>query len=93
MKQRVHAKLGNFENNKGNLSGEIRQRSHMKPQTIIQGLVAFTVLGIAAAAVIFCPQSQTVNVPFSETWTVKEVVNGTTLNVTMGFPVKHNFRE
>ena len=53
----------------------------MKPQTIILG-VAITVLGVAAAAVIFRPQSQTVNVPLSETWKVKEVINGTTLNAT-----------
>jgi hypothetical protein len=61
----------------------------MKPQTIIQGLVAVAVLGVATA-VFFRPQSQyqTVmasrdpDVPVSENWEVKEVVNGTTLKAS-----------
>ncbi|MEA5495793.1 hypothetical protein [Limnoraphis robusta] len=62
----------------------------MKLQTIIQMLVAVAVLGIAAAAAFFRPQSQyqTVmvsrdsDVPLSENWEVKEVVNGTTLKAS-----------
>ncbi|MFZ1027464.1 MAG: hypothetical protein WAN66_14740 [Limnoraphis robusta] len=53
-------------------------------------LVAVAVLGIAAAAAFFRPQSQyqTVmvsrdsDVPLSENWEVKEVVNGTTLKAS-----------
>ncbi|MEA5542569.1 hypothetical protein VB834_26410 [Limnoraphis robusta Tam1] len=62
----------------------------MKPQTIIQMLVAVAVLGVAAAVVFFRPQSQyqTVmasrdpDVSVSENWEVKEVVNGTTLKAS-----------
>jgi endonuclease YncB( thermonuclease family) len=50
----------------------------MKPQTIILG-VAITVLGVAAAAAVYRPQP---NIPLSETWTVTEVIDGTTLNAT-----------
>gem|GEM_PF-2195897 len=68
----------------------------MKPQTIIQGLVAVAVLGIATAAVFFRPQSkhQTVmvsrdpDVPVSEQWEVKEVVNGTTLKATRSWKTR-----
>ncbi|WP_413167960.1 hypothetical protein ACL6C3_14730 [Capilliphycus salinus ALCB114379] len=64
----------------------------MKPQMIIQGLVAVAVLGIAAA-IILRPQSQhqtvTVSrysdVPVSKQWEVKEVVNGTTLKASRGW--------
>ncbi|MCG5061555.1 MAG: hypothetical protein KA714_27240 [Limnoraphis sp. WC205] len=53
-------------------------------------MVAVAVLGIAAAAAFFRPQSQyqTVivsrdpDVPVSEQWEVKEVVNGTTLKAS-----------
>ncbi len=64
----------------------------MKPQTIIQGLVAVAVLGIATAAVFFRPQSQyqTImvspgDVPVSEQWEIKEVIDGTTLKASQGW--------
>ena len=50
----------------------------MKPQTIILS-VAFTVLSVAAAVAVFRPQP---NIPLSESWTVEEVIDGTTLNAT-----------
>jgi hypothetical protein len=68
----------------------------MKPHTIIQGLVAVAVLGVAAAVVFFRPQSQyqTVmvsrdpDVPVSQQWEVKEVIDGTTLKVTQGWKTR-----
>ncbi|EAW35173.1 hypothetical protein [Lyngbya sp. PCC 8106] len=64
----------------------------MKQQTIIQGLVAVAVLGVAIAAVFFRPQSQyqTVmvspgDVPVSEQWEIKEVIDGTTLKASRGW--------
>jgi hypothetical protein len=67
----------------------------MKPHTIIQGLVAVAVLGVATA-VFFRPQSQhkTImvsrdpDVPLSEQWEVKEVVNGTTLKASQGWKTR-----
>ncbi len=67
----------------------------MKPQTIIQGLVAVAVLGVAAAAVFFRPQSQyqTImvspgDVPVSEQWEIKEVIDGTTLKASRGWKTR-----
>ncbi|MGB3191127.1 MAG: hypothetical protein WBB43_17110 [Limnoraphis sp.] len=67
----------------------------MKTQTIIQGLVAVAVLGVAAAAVFFRPQSQyqTVmvspgDVPVSEQWEIKEVIDGTTLKASRGWKTR-----
>jgi hypothetical protein len=67
----------------------------MKTQTIIQGLVAVAVLGIATAAVFFRPQSQyqTVmvspgDVPVSEQWEIKEVIDGTTLKASQGWKTR-----
>jgi hypothetical protein len=68
----------------------------MKPQTIIQISVAVAVLGIAAAAVFFRPQSQykTVmvsrdpDVPVSEQWEIKEVIDGTTLKASQGWKTR-----
>ena len=67
----------------------------MKTETIIQGLVAVAVLGVATAVVFFRPQSQhqTVivspgDVPTSEQWEVKEVVNGTTLKASRGWKIR-----
>ncbi len=68
----------------------------MKTQTIIQGLVAVAVLGIATAAAFFRPQSQhkTImvsrdpDVPVSENWEVKEVIDGTTLKASQGWKTR-----
>lgn len=73
----------------------VRYAIAMKPQTI-QGLVVIAVLGVATAAVVFRPQSQyqTVmvsrdpDVPVSEQWEVKEVVNGTTLKASRGWKTR-----
>ncbi len=70
-------------------------RSPTKTQTIIQGLVAVAVLGVAAAVVFFRPQSQyqTVivspgDVPVSEQWEIKEVIDGTTLKASQGWKTR-----
>ncbi|MEA5522902.1 hypothetical protein [Limnoraphis robusta] len=68
----------------------------MKLQTIIQGLVVIAVLGVATAAVFFRPQSQyqTVivsrdpDVPVSENWEIKEVIDGTTLKASRGWKAR-----
>ncbi len=73
---------------------KVRDAITMKPQ-IIKGLVAVAILGITTTAIFFRPQSQyqTImvspgDVPVSEQWEIKEVINGTTLKASRGWKTR-----